>query len=65
MPILSKDVIEQMTKIKFGQIVSSPWASLMWGNKGYLVERVLEAKGANPQADMSALEEEINLTMSH
>ncbi|MEW6029546.1 MAG: hypothetical protein ACOYZ8_09830 [Chloroflexota bacterium] len=40
--LLSRDGIEQMTEIEFGQVVSSLWASLMWGNKGYLVERLIQ-----------------------
>lgn len=39
---LSKEGIEQMTEIEFGQVVSSLWASLMWGNKSYLVERLIQ-----------------------
>ena len=39
---LSKDGIEQMTEIEFGQVISSLWASLMWGNKEYLVERLIQ-----------------------
>jgi hypothetical protein len=40
--LLSHDGIEQMTEIEFGQVISSLWASLMWGNKGYLVERLIQ-----------------------
>jgi hypothetical protein len=40
--LLSRDGIEQMTEIEFGQVISSLWASLMWGNKGYLVERLIQ-----------------------
>jgi len=40
--LLSCDGIEQMTELEFGQVISSLWASLMWGNKGYLVERLIQ-----------------------
>jgi hypothetical protein len=40
--LLSRDGIQQMTEIEFGQVISSLWASLMWGNKGYLVERLIQ-----------------------
>jgi hypothetical protein len=40
--LLSPEGLQQMTELEFGQAISSLWASLMWGNKGYLVERLLE-----------------------
>jgi len=43
--LLSKDGLRRMTELEFGQAISSLWASLMWGNKGYLVERLLDANG--------------------
>lgn len=39
--MLSPQGLEQMTELEFGQVISSLWASLMWGNKGYLVERLI------------------------
>ncbi|MCJ7584320.1 MAG: hypothetical protein MUO30_06070 [Anaerolineales bacterium] len=43
--LLSAEGLEQMTELEFGQVISSLWASLMWGNKGYLVERLLNDNG--------------------
>jgi len=43
--LLSPEGLEQMTELEFGQVISSLWASLMWGNKGYLVERLLNDNG--------------------
>jgi len=39
--LLSPEGLEKMTDLEFGQVISSLWASLMWGNKGYLVDRLL------------------------
>ncbi len=39
--LLAPTAIRQMTEFEFGQIISSLWASRLWGNKGYLVERLL------------------------
>src|SRR5687767_5757767 len=38
---LSHNGIVQMTELEFGQVISSLWASLMWGDKGVLVERLI------------------------
>src|SRR4030067_1685316 len=43
--LLSPDGLMQMTELELGQAISSLWASLMWGNKGYLVERLLKDNG--------------------
>jgi len=40
--LLSRENIDQITELDFGQIVSSLWASQMWGNKGYLVDKVIQ-----------------------
>jgi len=40
--ILSPVALRQMTEFEFGQVISSLWASRLWGNKGYLVERLLQ-----------------------
>lgn len=40
--LLSPDGLVQMTELEFGQVISSLWASLMWGNKGYLVDKLLQ-----------------------
>jgi hypothetical protein len=43
--ILSKENISEMTELEFGQVISSLWASQMWGNKGYLVEKIIAENG--------------------
>jgi hypothetical protein len=43
--LLSSESLGHMTELEFGQVISSLWASLMWGNKGYLVERLLNDNG--------------------
>lgn len=43
--ILSQQAIDQMTELEFGQVISSLWASQMWGNKGYLVDKLLQENG--------------------
>jgi len=43
--VLSLDSIEQMTELEFGQVISSLWASQMWGNKSYLVDKLIQENG--------------------
>jgi len=43
--ILSQETIEEMTELEFGQVISSLWASQMWGNKGYLVDKLVKENG--------------------
>jgi hypothetical protein len=40
--VLSQQAINQMTELEFGQVISSLWASQMWGNKGYLVNKLIQ-----------------------
>lgn len=40
--LLSLESIDQMTELDFGQVISSLWASQMWGNKGYLVDKLIQ-----------------------
>jgi hypothetical protein len=40
--LLSPASLSLMNELEFGHISSSLWASLMWGNKDCLVERLLE-----------------------
>ena len=48
--LLSPEGLSRMTELEFGQAISSLWASLMWGNKGYLVEKLL---GDNPLPELA------------
>jgi hypothetical protein len=43
--LLSKDNLNGMTEVEFGQVISMLWASLMWGNKGFLVDRLINDNG--------------------
>ncbi len=43
--LLSRETIDQMTELEFGQVISSLWASQMWGNKGYLVDKAIQENG--------------------
>ena len=40
--ILSPRSIDQMTELEFGQVISSLWASQMWGNKSFLVDKMIK-----------------------
>ena len=40
--VLSHQAIDQMSELEFGQVISSLWASQMWGNKGYLVDKLIQ-----------------------
>jgi len=40
--LLSPQGIQSMTELEFGQVISSLWAFAMWGNQGYLVEKLLQ-----------------------
>ena len=39
--LLSPTGLEQMTELECGQVISSLWASQIWGNKGYLVDKLI------------------------
>lgn len=39
--MLSPQGIQSMTELEFGRVISSLWAFAMWGNQGYLVEKLL------------------------
>lgn len=40
--LLSPSGLVEMTDLEFGQVISSLWASQMWGNKSYLVDNLLD-----------------------
>ena len=40
--LLSPRGLKQMTELELGQVVSALWASQMWGNKGYLVDKLVQ-----------------------
>jgi hypothetical protein len=46
--LLSPEKLKIINELEFGQVISSLWASLMWGNKGFLVERLLNDNGVSP-----------------
>jgi len=43
--LLSPAGLDQMTELEFGQAISSLWASQIWGNKGYLVDKLIRDNG--------------------
>ena len=43
--LLSPDGLEQMTELEFGKVISSLWASQLWTNKGYLVDKLVSDNG--------------------
>lgn len=43
--LLTPNALQTMTEIEFRQLVESLWASQMWGNKDYLVSRVIQGNG--------------------
>jgi hypothetical protein len=40
--VLEKNMLESMTEIEFGELISNLWASTMWSNKDYLVQNILD-----------------------
>jgi hypothetical protein len=43
--LLSPEALGRMTELEFGQVITSLWASQIWGNKAYLVDKVLRDNG--------------------
>jgi len=43
--LLAKDNIHNLTENDFGVIISKLWASQIWGNKEYLVNKILRDNG--------------------
>jgi len=41
--LLSKEKLKSMTELEFGELISKLWASALWGNKDYLVQKILDA----------------------
>lgn len=39
--LLAPTALRHMGELEFGQVVSSLWASRLWGNKGYLVDKLI------------------------
>jgi hypothetical protein len=45
--LLKPQSLTNFNELEFGQVISSLWASLMWGNKGFLVDRLLIDNGVS------------------
>jgi hypothetical protein len=43
--LLSPEALDQMTELEFGQVISSLWASRIWGDKRYLVDKLVFDNG--------------------
>lgn len=49
--LLAPAALRSMTELEFGQVISSLWASRLWGNKGYLVDKLIQDNGLPALAD--------------
>jgi hypothetical protein len=45
MQLLSDSALDQMSELELGQVISSLWANRGWGNKGYLVDQLIQKNG--------------------
>jgi hypothetical protein len=43
--LLSREKIRSLTEFEFGELISKLWASALWGNKDYLVQKIIDANG--------------------
>lgn len=43
--ILDKNELKNMNEIVFGEFISNLWASRFWGNKDYLVQKIIDDNG--------------------
>lgn len=43
--LLKQDKLKTMTEFEFGELISRLWASALWGNKDYLVQKIIAANG--------------------
>ncbi|MEP7289189.1 MAG: hypothetical protein ABI947_25840 [Chloroflexota bacterium] len=43
--LLSPEGLSQMSELEFGQVISSLWASRIWGDKRYLVDKLIYDNG--------------------
>lgn len=43
--LLKKENVKSLTEFEFGKLISGLWASAMWGNKDYLVQKIIDANG--------------------
>jgi len=43
--ILEKSRMKSMTEIDFGKLISNLWATSLWGNKDYLVQKIIDDNG--------------------
>lgn len=43
--ILAPDTLRDMAELELGQVISSLWANRLWGNKSFLVERLIRDNG--------------------
>ncbi len=43
--VLSHENLKEMSELEFGEVISSLWASRIFGNKDYLIQKILEENG--------------------
>jgi len=49
--LLSKEKLKSMTELEFGELISKLWASAIWGNKDYLVQKIIDSNGLDKIVD--------------
>lgn len=49
--LLSREKLKSMTELEFGELISKLWASALWGNKDYLVQKIIDANGMDKIVD--------------
>lgn len=49
--LLERSKLKSMTEIEFGELISNLWASGMWGNKDYLVQKIIDDNGIDKIRD--------------
>jgi len=50
-PFLSRERLRSMTELEFGELISKLWASALWGNKEYLVQKIVGENGMHKIID--------------
>jgi hypothetical protein len=54
--ILARDTLRAMTELEFGELISNLWASRIWGNKSYLIQKILAENDNNIERIRSQFE---------
>jgi len=46
--LLGREAVRNLTEIELGQVIGTLWASQIWSNKSYLVNKIIEDNGIPP-----------------